>query len=121
MTIADVEQALYKIYYARYTNSMAFAFYPGIMDGDCWLLNNGYRFNGKKVVVMSSNGKIHKLITEFEEKYNIHFDRIDEMAAQDIYRKSCIMLCDEEGEFFPLPSPEPPVLDALIDFNPWRK
>lgn len=52
----------------------------------------------KQVVLMVAGSRVHKAIVAEEQKYDIHFERIDEETMNKIYSKTFYRFTDEDGK-----------------------
>lgn len=52
----------------------------------------------KQVVLMVAGSRVHKAIVAEEQKYDIHFERIDEETMNKIYPKTFYRFTDEDGK-----------------------
>ena len=92
LTIDDIEQALRKIeiacnkakYEGRYVIGFA-DIYDGEDGQTGYVLGPQYNVDGKPVVLLKPNGKIHKALIEQEEKLGVHIERLSEAYAKDIF------------------------------------
>ena len=117
LTIEDINEALRKMSeamnpYRKYTDVLAIGFCNFLADDEASALSEVYKYKDKRIILMKAGGTAHEAIKKIERKYDVHFDRLDKGAIDELWDKLHLYFTDEEGNV-QMPPYEPLLLKEL--------